>query len=194
MKGKFIVFYGINNLGKTTQAEILVDKIKAEGKNAEYLKYPVYDLEPSGKILNNYLREGNRHDLGPREAQIIYTLNRMQYESELIKKLENGINIIAEDYTGTGLAWGIGADVDENFLKYANSSLLKEDVSFLFDGDRFMNSVEKNHRHEENDDLAIKVREIHKRLGEELGWIKINANDSIEKISAIIWESVKNNI
>jgi len=31
-KGKLIVLYGINNLGKTTQAELLVEKIKSNGK------------------------------------------------------------------------------------------------------------------------------------------------------------------
>jgi len=48
--GKFIVLYGINNLGKTTQTRILVDKLKLHGLKAEYLKYPVYDLAPSGPI------------------------------------------------------------------------------------------------------------------------------------------------
>ena len=41
-RGKFIVLYGINNLGKTTQAKMLVDKLKLHGLEAEYLKYPVY--------------------------------------------------------------------------------------------------------------------------------------------------------
>jgi thymidylate kinase len=44
MKGKFIVLYGINNLGKTTQAKLLVEKFQKEGLKAEYMKYAVYSL------------------------------------------------------------------------------------------------------------------------------------------------------
>src|SRR3989344_7041055 len=104
--GKFIVIYGINNLGKSTQAKILVEKLGQEGFSAEYLKYTIYDLKPSGPIINDYLREGNRDNLSPREIQILYTMNRYQFESRLKDKLSQGVNIVAEDYTGTGLAWG----------------------------------------------------------------------------------------
>jgi len=190
VKGKFIVLYGINNLGKTTQAKMLVEKLNLSGQKAEYLKYPIYDLVPSGKILNDYLRGGNSHNLSPREAQIIYTLNRLQYEPQLKKKLAAGINIIAEDYIGTGLAWGIGAGVDEYFLKEINSNLLKEDLAFLFDGQRFREAKEINHRHETDDDLINKVRWAHLKLGQEMGWIKINANLSIGKIHEQLWQKV----
>ena len=106
--GKLIVLYGINNLGKSTQAKKLVERMNAEGYRAQYLKYPIYDLTPSGTMLNAYLREGNPHQLSPREAQLIYVLNRTQTEPVIKKKLKEGIHIVAEDYIGTGLAWGIG--------------------------------------------------------------------------------------
>ena len=191
-RGKFIVIYGINNLGKSTQAKMLVEKLSNLGFPTEYLKYPIYSLWPSGEILNNYLRGGNKYGLSPREAQIIYTLNRTQYEQKLINKLNDGINIIAEDYTGTGLSWGIGAEVDEMFLKNMNSHLLKEDLAFLFDGKRFMEAMEKNHQHETNDSLTDAVRQAHLNLAEEYGWIHIEANLSINEIHEILWRHVYN--
>lgn len=189
--GKLIVLYGINNLGKSTQAKLLVDKLKDNGYQAEYLKYPIYDLAPSGVILNNYLREKNSFQLSAREAQIIYALNRTQYQDQLIAKLKSGLNIIAEDYTGTGLAWGLGAGVDENFLKEINSHLIKEDLVFLFDGERFKQAVENGHKHETDDDLTSKVRWAHLKLREEYGWHKINANLTIEEIHGQLWAEVK---
>jgi len=190
--GKLIVLYGINNLGKSTQAKLLVERLNQEGLKAEYLKYPIYDLNPSGEILNDYLREGNFYNLSPKEAQIIYALNRTQYQSELIKKLEAGIHIVAEDYTGTGIAWGIGAGVSEIFLRSINSHLIPEDLVFLFDGERFMQAMEKTHKHETNNDLTNKVRWAHLKLKEESGWIKVNANLRIEDIQEIIWTKVDN--
>ncbi len=189
--GKLIVLYGINNLGKSTQAKLLVERLKANGYQAKYLKYPIYDLNPSGKLLNNYLRLGNSFQLSPREAQIIYALNRDQYQAELVKKLKSGINIVAEDYKGTGIAWGLGAGVEENFLKQINSHLLDEDLVFLFDGERFRQAIEEGHNHENNDDLVNKVRWAHLKLREEYGWLKINANLAIEEIHEQLWEKTK---
>ncbi len=189
--GKLIVLYGINNLGKSTQAKLLVEKMKDNGYQAEYLKYPIYELRPSGVVLNNYLRENNSFKLSPREAQIIYALNRTQFQDQLIAKLKSGVNIIAEDYTGTGLAWGLGAGVDENFLKEINSHLIKEDLVFLFDGERFKQAIEQGHQHENNEDLMNKVRWAHLKLREEYNWLKINANLAIEEIHEQLWTEVE---
>jgi len=186
--GKLIVLYGINNLGKSTQAKLLVEKLRANGYQAEYLKYPIYSLNPSGALLNDYLRNGNSDGLSSREAQIIFALNRTQYQDELAAKLASGINVIAEDYKGTGIAWGIGAGVAEDFLKKVNSHLINEDLVFLFDGERFREAIEDNHQHENNEDLITKVRVAHLALGQEYGWLKIDANKTIEEIHETLWE------
>lgn len=190
--GKLIVLYGVNNLGKTTQAKLLVESLKKEGFSAEYLKYPLYNLKPSGEILNDYLREGNFYNLDAKEAQIIYALNRTQYQEELIKKLEAGVMVVAEDYKGTGIAWGLAAGISEMFLKSINSHLINEDLVFLFDGERFLNAVEVSHKHENNEDLSSKARWSHLKLREDFGWIKINANLKIEEIKDILWEKTYN--
>jgi dTMP kinase len=190
-KGKLIVFYGINNLGKTTQAKLLVEKLNAKNKNAEYLKYGIYDLAPSGPIINDYLRKNNPHNLSPREFQIMHTLNRTQYQPFLIKKLNQGINIIAEDYIGTSIAWGMGAGVDKKFLLKMNSHLIKEDYVFLLDGERFMGAIEKNHSHETDEDLTSKVRQAHLELAKDFNWHIVDANNSIEEVFDKIWKVVE---
>ena len=43
-KGKLIAIYGINNLGKSTQAHLLVQELQDQGYKAQYLKYPIYDI------------------------------------------------------------------------------------------------------------------------------------------------------
>jgi dTMP kinase len=189
--GKLITLYGVNNLGKTTQAKLLVDRLNRAGHQAEYLKYPIYDLEPFGPLLNDYLRNGNPENFSAREVQLNFVLNRTQYEPTLNKKLAGGISVVAEDYCGTGIAWGIGAGVDKNFLEEINSHLRREDLAFLFDGERFTGAIENNHHHETNEELTARVREAHLELGQEFGWRKINANLSIIEIEEQIWRIVK---
>jgi thymidylate kinase len=189
-KGKFIVLYGINNLGKTTQAKLLVEKINLTNKKAIYLKYPIYNISPSGTMINDYLRNNNPHNLTVREVQLLYAMNRFQYENELKNILESGTHVIAEDYTGTGLCWGIGAGADEKFMRKINATLLQEDIAFLFEGKRFLEATETNHKHETNNELMQKVHDVHQRLGQEFGWLKTNANLSIEEIHNQLWKII----
>lgn len=191
MAGKFIVLYGINNLGKSTQAKLLLERLQAAGQSAVYWKYPIYDLAPSGPLLNQYLRSGNPLALSPREAQIIYALNRFQYQTELESRLANNEWVIAEDYTGTGLAWGWGAGVPLDFLEAVNDGLRQPDLALWLDGERFVSGIEQGHKHESNNELMDKVRDCHHQLAERYSWPKFNANQPIEVLNEQLWQAVQ---
>jgi len=187
----FIVLYGINNLGKSTQAHLLVERLNKEGHDAEYIKYPRYEITPTGHIINAYLREGNPLHLSKREFQLFNALNRTQYEPELKQKLDAGVIMVGEDYTGSGLAWGIGTGVDEQFMKTINDHLLKENLAFVFDGNRFTEATESDHTHENDVELQEHVRSVYTQLGQEFGWLLVNANRTREAIHEQIWDSVR---
>ena len=187
----FIVLYGINNIGKTTQAKLLSAKLKSVGIKNEYIKYPLYDLAPTGAILNNYLRQGNKYNLSAQENQIINALNKTQFEPKLKEKLDSGITIIAEDYIGTSLAWGGASSVPQELLKKINSHLVKEDLSILFNGNRFKKAIEKNNKHENDEELINKVKDNFLYLAQENKWEVIDANESIDKIHDMIYQKVK---
>ena len=44
---------------------------------SEHIKIPVYDLDPSGLMIDEYLRKGNPDNLGLREIVLIYVYNRI---------------------------------------------------------------------------------------------------------------------
>ena len=190
-KGKLIVFYGVNNLGKTTQAELLEKELIKKEIKILRLKYPLYRLTPSGAYLNDYLRGGNILKFSARESQILNALDRHQFQEQLIQYLNEGKTVIAEDYFGTGIAWGIRNGVDKDFLININSKLIKPDLAILFDGKRFVSGKEKGHRHEEDDELTKKVRQVHLDLAKEFDWKIINANQSIEDVYKDIFKIVK---
>src|SRR3990167_5774450 len=99
--GKLIVFYGSNNFGKTTQDGLLVSELEKKGLAAKYVKYPIYDLEPTGPMINNYLRQGNKWRLTARELQTLFAFNRVQHKPFLTKILDKRVNVVAEDYWGS---------------------------------------------------------------------------------------------
>ncbi|MFA5188002.1 MAG: hypothetical protein WC460_01425 [Patescibacteria group bacterium] len=194
-KGKFIVLYGINNLGKSTQAKLLVENlIIKQSKNAEYLKYAIYNLEPSGSLINEYLRQGNPNQFTAREFQMLQVLNRTQYEPKLAEKLNKGTWIVAEDYIGTGIAWGMVAGIDKNLLYKLNSHLIKEDLGILFQGESFPEDLDKNNIHETNTATLAKVNNAFAEIAQDFGWHIIKANQTIEEVQAQIMEIIKRKI
>lgn len=189
-RGTFVTLLGVNNIGKSTQVRMLAERIEKEGYKVESRKYPDYHIAPTGPILNAYLREGNPLKLSPREFQIINALNRTQGDVMLRMLISLGTSVVAEDYTGTGIAWGIGTGAEKDFLLHLNLHLLTEDVAILLDGDPFLEGEEERHAHENNRDLIEHVRNIHRDLAPELGWIPVNANRPREEVHEEIWRYV----
>lgn len=165
--------------------------MKSEGLPVRYIKYPIYDLAPTGPMINAYLREGNPHGLSVREAQDLYAMNRYHFEPTLRSWLEAGENVVAEDYRGTSFAWGIGNGVDKKYLFEINSGLMKEDFVLFMDGERFLSGKEAKHLHEQNDELAGKVGMIYRDLAKELSWISVNAVGTIEEVGKRMWDTLR---
>lgn len=193
-KGKFIAIYGINGIGKTIQVEMLVEYLKKKGKNAARLKYPVYDLEPEGPFIYKYLRNPKfrkKNELSTHELQKKYADNRKRYEKTLISRLKKGEWIVAEDYVGTGVAWGLTWGGELEYLEKINKKLLKEDLAILMHGQRFLTAVEKDHRNETADERIAICKNFHYFLSDRYGWTKVNANQKIKKVHADIAEKIK---
>jgi thymidylate kinase len=195
-RGKLIALYGINNLGKSTQTRLLTQNLNDSGIITESVKYGIYGLKPSGPLLDGYLRElpgsmKNPNAFTPREFQLIQVINRFQFQPELQEKLRRNTSVVAEDYYGTGIAWGKAFGVDLDLLLYLNSKFLKEDMAFLFEGDRFVKGIEKGHTHESNSERTELARKAHEELAERFGWIKINANRPEEVIAEELFSHVK---
>lgn len=186
-KGKLIVIYGINNLGKSTQAKLLTSTLNERGIQTEYLKYPIYDLAPTGPEINKILRSGGGQIISEIELQKLYAQNRFDYQSTLQKLLARGVTVVAEDYTGTGLAWGVtkGASLEE--LEKINAGLITEDLAILLDGKRFLEGKEEAHLHEKDDNLMNRCRQTHLDLAKRYEWKILLANDEIKPIQEKIF-------
>lgn len=193
-KGKMITLYGINGIGKTTQVELLVKFLVSQGKRASRLKYPVYDLEPEGPFIYKYLRDPEfrkSHELTTEELQQKYADNRKRYEAELRKRLAEGEWIVAEDYTGTGIAWGLTWGADLGYLEEINRDLYQPDLSILMHGERFDTAIEAGHRNETAEERIRICKNFHLLLGERYHWKQVAANQSVEKVSEGINRIVK---
>ncbi len=180
-RGRLITLYGINNIGKTTHATLLVKNLRDRGVDAVYLKYPVYSLAPSGIFLNKILRTHGKQKISEEELQLWFVLNRYQFQPKLKEMLDSGKTVIAEDYCGTGIAWGHAKGMNLKTLEGMNKFFIQEDASILLEGPRRLSAREKKHVHESNDALVRRCAVVFKKLAKKYDWEKIHVMDDIDK-------------
>ena len=185
----FVTLYGINNIGKSTQALMLVEHFKKLGLKVKYLKFPIYDLSPSGVFLHTVLRS-KVQTITEAELQMWFALNRYQFENHLKDFIQNHDLIITEDYTGTALAWGTAKGESLEWLEQINLKLLKEDLAILIDGERSTDSIEKGHIHENANDLINRTKNILLDLADKKNWHIIQRQEKIQDTNNLLIELI----
>lgn len=189
-RGHFFAIYGINNIGKSTHAKRLVERLNKLGKKAFYIKFPVYDLAPTGPYLNKVLR-AKKQTLSEPELQLWFVLNRYQFEPKLLALLQKGVTVVAEDYIGTGIAWGLTKGAKQHELEMMNKFLVQEDVSILLQGKRHQSSKEKKHIHEQNERLMQRAERIFRKLGKQYQWKTVERAQDPDVTAARLWAIIK---
>lgn len=199
-RGFFVVLYSSNNLGKSSQMDLLEKKWQELGLPCKKIKYPIYDLEPTGPLINSVLRKGM--EMSEAELQKNFAQNRVDFQPQLERWLEEGHWVFGEDYKGTGLAWGLTRGVSRELLDEYNKDLLEPDLAILLDGERFTSGIERRHRNETveierrgrsetaKQGLWERNREIYRGLGKEMGWVRVEANGSREEVHERIMEII----
>ncbi len=191
-RGKFVVIYAANNLGKSKQLDLLEETWRELERPYFRIKYPRYDT-PTGRIINRELRGApEERVLSEMELQTVYAQDRREYEACLLEMLKDG-DVFAEDYLGTGLAWGLTKGVPRSYLYEINSDLLVPDISILLDGERFSSGIEGGHRFEASaEGTWERNREIHKELAREFGWEVVEAGGTPEQVHERVLEVICN--
>jgi dTMP kinase len=101
--GKFIVIDGLDGSGKGTQTDILVEKLKSEGKRVRTLSFPVYEND-SSMFVRMYL-DGkfgkNPSDTNAFAASMFFACDRyISFKTDWLKDIEDpDTYVIANRYT-----------------------------------------------------------------------------------------------
>ena len=106
MKGKLIVFEGIDGSGKATQAALLAQALQAEHIPVMQVTFPDYDSESSA-LVKMYLRGDFGSDpsaVNPYAASLFYALDRFaSYRMKWKAFYEKGGVVIADRYTTSNM-------------------------------------------------------------------------------------------
>jgi dTMP kinase len=98
----FVTFEGLDGSGKTTQAELLQARLRADGKDV------VATREPGGTALGEQLRDLVLHGdhVVPWAEALLYAASRAQHVEEVIRPgLARGAAVVCDRYVDSSVAY-----------------------------------------------------------------------------------------
>jgi dTMP kinase len=199
---RFISFEGIDFSGKSTQIQLLRNKLEQIGKEVTVLR------EPGGTLISERIRDilldARNKNLTDICELLLYSAARNQLVIEIIhRELAAGNFILADRYVDSTTAYqGYGRQLPLDFIRTLNTLVTRgtmPHITFLLDLDLKQQSYRKKIRGQDSDRLEKENIDFYNRIS--TGYRKIastqkrrikiiNANRSIEKIEIEIWEFV----
>ena len=205
MKGKFIVFEGIDGSGKTTQINQLSKWLMGNDLIPENNKL-VITREPGGTKLGKSIRSlllDASIEKSPDSITelLLYAADRSQHVNEIIRPtLDQGDWVLSDRFCGSTLAYqGYGRKLDINLIKDLEviaTQGISPDITFLLDipieeSIRRRINRKDDRMEKEGREFLSNVSLGFKELSEHTKWKKISAIDSKEKIISEIKSEIK---
>ncbi len=215
--GKLIVIEGLDGSGKSTQINILAERVKALGLSFKQIKLPNYDGESSA-LVKMYLRGefGKKpEDVNAYAASAFYAVDRFASFKTIWKdEYDAGEIILADRYTTSNAYHQMIKQPRENWdnyiswledFEYEKIGIPKPDKVIYLDmpidvsqrlmSQRYEGNESKKDVHEANVDYLYACRDAALYAAEKMGWTRIECAKngqarSIEDISKDIWTSV----
>ncbi|MBN1224269.1 MAG: dTMP kinase [Candidatus Aminicenantes bacterium] len=187
-KGILIVFEGIDGSGKTTQAQILLNKLNDRGIAAVYFR------EPSLGRWGREIKEKAAHadSVTPQEELDLFQKDRREnVEENLLPSLDAKKAVILDRYYFSTIAYQGAKGIDPDLIRRMNEAFAaKPDLVFILDviPERGLERIADRGTKDvlfEREDYLIQVRRLFRSMkGENI--IHIDASQSREEIAETI--------
>ena len=135
-KGKFIVIEGGDGSGKTTQFNLLKEKLISDGYKLETIDFPQYG-QPSAVMLEKYLNGdfGSAKEVGAYRASIFYAIDRYAASFKMKSWLSEGKIVLANRYATSNMVHQAGKIKDslerDKFLNWLDERWSKSPLLLL---------------------------------------------------------------
>jgi dTMP kinase len=188
MAGVLIAFEGLDQSGKQTQAELLRDRLKADGRKARLVSFPDYGTSIGEEIARAL--QGER-EYGPDVMQLLYVANRYERVPDLQRWLDGGLTLVCDRYTASSIAYGEALGLDAAWLTDMQKFLPRPALTIMLDIAP-ATSVERKavdrDRYERDLGMQMRVRESYQRQAAASGdWITIDGERSKDAVAADVF-------
>ena len=203
-RGRFLVLEGLDGAGTTTQAALLCERLRLEGRRVHLT------AEPSGgpvgalvrQILRGRIRGKGGGEVEPRALALLFAADRLDHvQLEIAPKLEEGIDVVCDRFTLSSLAYQGAQLGDMGWVAQLNVAAARPDaVLFLrvspgialrrrhaaslereiFEVDAFQRKVARSY-----EEAIRRVR----RAGETV--VELDGEAPVHEVAGAVWDSVR---
>jgi dTMP kinase len=188
--GQLIVFEGLDQSGKQTQAEAVYDHVRSRGTACHLLSFPDYRT-PIGAELGRALH-GER-DYAPDVMQLLYVANRYEMRERIQAWLSSGAAVVCDRYVASSIAYGEAQGLDPAWLSDIQRYLPAPDVTVLLDitpETAVRRKTSGRDRYERDHALLSRVRESYRRQATAPGWLLIDGEQPREAVTAAVLNGI----
>jgi dTMP kinase len=189
--GHLIAFEGLDQSGKQTQAERLLDAFRNAGRKAEFLTFPEYTTDIGREI--GHALQGER-DYQPDTLQLLYIANRFEFRPRIERWLGEGTMVVCDRYLASSIAYGEAQGVDAAWLTDVQKYLPLPSLTILLDMQPEVSLARKKadrDKFERDLPLLGRVRESYLRQSQQDGWICLAADRDKNAVTADIVSAVR---
>ena len=138
MRGAFIVLEGLDRSGKSTQASVLCEALRAQGRKVELWNYPnrktflgKYVVMAFVRIylcrtIDGYLK--NSVSLPDEAIHLLFSANRWETVDNLLSQLNSGVDIVCDRYAYSGIAYSSAKGLDFEWCRGPDRGLPEPDL------------------------------------------------------------------
>ncbi|OPY34564.1 MAG: putative thymidylate kinase [Methanomassiliicoccales archaeon PtaU1.Bin124] len=132
MKGRFIVFEGIDGTGKSTVAKLVAERLRKKGIDC------VLTMEPSDSWLGEAVRRANSDGTDDLAEALLFMADRAEHTRQIEKLLAEGKWVVCDRYYASTLAYQtatLGDRLEDpmNWLWNINQRIIRvPDVTYYF--------------------------------------------------------------
>jgi dTMP kinase len=194
MSGALIAFEGLDQSGKQTQAELLRDWLKTQGRKARLVSFPDYATSIGEEIARAL--QGER-DYGPDVMQLLYVANRYERKPDLVRWLDGGLILVSDRYTASSVAYGEAQGLDPAWLTEMQRFLPQPSLTIMLDiapeTAVQRKSVDRD-RYERDLAMQGRVRESYQQQAQTGGWVVLDGERSKDAIAADVNAAVSSRL
>ena len=187
MPGRLIAFEGLDQSGKQTQAELLRDRLKEEGRKARLVSFPDYGTSIGEEIARALSGE---RDYGPDVMQLLYIANRYERKPDLQRWLDGGLILVCDRYVASSVSYGEAQGLDPAWLVEMQKFLPAPALTIMLDiapETAVQRKATDRDRYERDLAMQGRVRESYRRQAAANGWTVLDGERAKDAIAADVY-------
>jgi dTMP kinase len=194
--GVFVALEGGDGCGKSTQAKLLAERLRATGREVVATREP--GATPVGGEIRRLVLGGGALD--PRTEALLIAADRAEHVAEVIRPaLGRGAVVVSDRYVPSSLAYqgvarGLGVDEIGRLSAWATGGL-EPDLVVVLDV-RAEEAVSRregpqDRMEREPDSFHTRVREAYQDLAVRFGWTLLDGAAPVEVVAEGVWTAVR---